>query len=60
MYASVIEIHWIEKNYVVKEGATVELCAIGSGALRKDIVVMVNVSLNTGKYYFYLQCHHLV
>eukprot|EP00731_Ephydatia_muelleri_P002099 Em0001g2099a len=43
-----IEIHWVKENYAAQESEDVELCAqIGGGALRKDVVVTVNVSLNT-------------
>lgn len=45
-----IEIHWIKANYSAKESEDVEICAeIVRGALRKEVVVMVNISLNTGK-----------
>lgn len=50
IHTSVIEIHWITQNCAVKEGAYVELCAeISSHALWKDVVAMVNISLNTGE-----------
>ena len=48
---TVIEIHWVKRNYAVNEGEEVELCAqIGSGALGKDVTVALNITYGTGKY----------
>ena len=47
---AVIEIRWIKENYAVQETEDVELCAqIAGGALRKDVLVTVHLTLNTGK-----------
>ncbi|KAL5516874.1 hypothetical protein EMCRGX_G002306 [Ephydatia muelleri] len=57
-----IEIHWVKENYAAQESEDVELCAqIGGGALRKDVVVTVNVSLNTATFGdFYLLATALI
>ncbi|KAL5516904.1 hypothetical protein EMCRGX_G002348 [Ephydatia muelleri] len=57
-----IEIRWIKENYAVQETEDVELCAqIAGGALRKDVLVTVHLTLNTATFGdFYLLATALI